>query len=156
MFFSICQQKFLETSQTKKCWKLCHLVFKHGCILFCVIYETKVIYASTSSFFKFWRFLPKNANVSKILVLFVQIKNWKKKRFSIPHEFHSKTVNLVEWSPPGALLCIFFNQNKDPIHQSLWLKFQKSPLYVVSEFCHTHTVLRDPTIWLYGWTLLVF
>ena len=35
--------------------------------IFCVIYETKVIHAITSSFFKFRGFLQKHADVSKIL-----------------------------------------------------------------------------------------
>ena len=36
---------------TKNCWKLCNLAFKLGYILICVIHETKVIHAITSSSF---------------------------------------------------------------------------------------------------------
>ena len=47
-----------------------------------------------------------------------------KKRFSIPHEFDRKTVNLAKKKTTQDFL-YFLNQNDDPICRIYWLKLKK-------------------------------
>ena len=111
------------------------------CIFLFVIHETKVIHAIASSFFlQFCWFLPKNANIIKMLghiflKLFMVVKlqtkfkdytKKMKKGIFYSHLLHRKTVNLEEAT--RVYLCTFLkclNFVKQPVLRDPLCSFQE-------------------------------